>query len=681
MKRWHKHGAALAAAWLACSAPSGYAADAPTIPIEAFFARPDLTAPQLSPSGDALAMQMVVDGRRVLAVVDTATLKKITVVARFTTTDVGLASWVNDHRLVFNQQFETEVRARTAWHGLWAVDRDGGNLRQLIRPDLYRNSETGSHIKDHTLTSDYALARTIRDGSNDVVIEHAVFSSAGGGGRSHDEVVALMPMRLDTASGRTTALVDGPIPEHALQWNIDGQGRIRSVTTTYGGQDTLLAPRDRGWAQIAQFPSYGPGKDSLSAVISAADGAMYALRTSDTPERTRALYRFDADKGRADPAPLVLVKGYDFDGTLVEDECNHKLRGARFEADAKGTIWFDPALKALQARVDAALPGRVNLIDVAQCPNGAPAPALVTSTSDRVPAQYFLVGPGEAGLRAVGLSRPSLDPRQMAETDFVRIKARDGREIPVYVTRPRVKGPWPTVVLVHGGPNLRGWSWEWDVESQFLASRGYLVVKPEFRGSDGYGAKLLEAGYRQWGLAMQDDVADATRWAAAQGLSDPARVCIMGGSYGGYATLMGLARYPELYRCGVAFAAVADIDMMYETWWSDGPDDWRSFGMPVTVGDRTKDAAQFQATSPLRLAARIRQPLLLGHGRQDKRVPIEQATAMRDALQSSHASLTWVQYADEAHGLTLEADRLDYYRRVEAFLAANAGVRPGDTGK
>jgi len=247
----------------------------------------------------------------------------------------------------------------------------------------------------------------------------------------------------------------------------------------------------------------------------------------------------------------------------------------------------------------------------------------------------------------------------------------------VYVTKPHGKGPWLTVVLVHGGPNLRGWSREWDAESQFLASRGYLVVKPEFRGSAGYGANLEGAGFRQWGLSMQDDIADATTWAASRGWSDARRTCIMGGSYGGYAALMGLVRYPDLYRRGVALAAVADIGMMYETWWSDQSDDWKGFGMTVTIGDRDKDAAQFAATSPLKQAARIKQPLLLAHGALDRRVPIEQAQAMRAALEANHAPLTWLYYPEEGHGFYFQKDRFDYYRKVEAFLGANIGAGAG----
>ena len=672
---------AFAAAWpLACAsalaAPA--AGDPAAIPVEAFFENPVLWEPLLSPSGDALAVQMRVDGHRVLAIIDTATMKKVAVIARFQDADVGSVAWVNDKRLVFDQEFENGITRYGAWHGLWAVDRDGSSQRRLIRADDDVNRETGSNIKERTLTADYYLRSMIRDGSDDVIIEREVDAPVvGSSNRYHEERLYTLPKRLDTRTGLSTSIIEGTIPDHSQSWVIDDMGHVKAVFTLHAGEEAVMAPKDGAWKDVARFQAYDVHADGVSDAFASLDGHLYLVRGGNGPARTSALYRFDAERWQSDAEPMVAVKGFDFDGDLVEDHCTHKVLGLHYDSDALGTAWLDPAMAATQAKIDAALPGRANVLQVASCAAGTPV--LVTSMSDHAPAQYFLYGPGDAGLRSVSASRPAIDPRQMADTDFYRIKARDGREFPVYVTKPHGKGPWPTVVLVHGGPNSRGWSWEWDGESQFLASRGYLVVKPEFRGSTGYGTELEAAGFRQWGLATQDDIADATRWAAAQGWSDAKRTCIAGGSFGGYATLMGLIRYPELYRCGIASSAVADLDMMYETWWSDTSNDWKGYGMPVTVGDREKDAAQFAATSPLKLAARIKQPLLLTHGGHDHRVPIEQATAMHEALEAVHAPVTWVYYPEEGHGFYIQKDRFDFYRRMEAFLAANIGPAAATT--
>jgi dipeptidyl aminopeptidase/acylaminoacyl peptidase len=276
-------------------------------------------------------------------------------------------------------------------------------------------------------------------------------------------------------------------------------------------------------------------------------------------------------------------------------------------------------MRAQQARIDARLPGMINLIDQAEC--GCSRWSVVTSFSDRQPPLYFLHDQETDALDLIGRSQPRIDARRMASRELQRFAARDGLGIPVYLTRPAGQGPWPAVVLVHGGPFLRGSTLAWQGEAQFLASRGYLVIEPEFRGSTGYGARLQRAGWKQWGLKMQDDIADAARWAIGQRLADPARICISGGSYGGYATLMGLIRDADLFRCGVALAAVTDIGLVY-TLDDELSDLWREHGMPLLIGDRQSDAEQLAATSPLKLAAQLKRPLLMAHGGKDRRVPV-----------------------------------------------------------
>ncbi len=232
------------------------------------------------------------------------------------------------------------------------------------------------------------------------------------------------------------------------------------------------------------------------------------------------------------------------------------------------------------------------------------------------------------------------------------------------------------VVLVHGGPYVRGRQWGWDSESQFLASRGYLVLEPEFRGSTGYGEAHFRAGWKQWGLAMQDDIADAARWAIAQGLADPQRICIAGASYGGYAALMGLIRDPDLYKCGINWVGVTDIELLYTGSWtrdSDTSDAQKRYGMPALVGDPVKDAAQFAATSPLKQADRLTQPLLLAYGGADLRVPLYHGRKLYDAVRQTNKDVEWVVYDEEAHGWTLVATRLDFWGRVERFLQRQIG--------
>ncbi|MFD2453074.1 alpha/beta hydrolase family protein [Ideonella paludis] len=217
------------------------------------------------------------------------------------------------------------------------------------------------------------------------------------------------------------------------------------------------------------------------------------------------------------------------------------------------------------------------------------------------------------------------------------------------------------------------WGLGWDPDAQFLASRGYLVIEPEFRGSLGYGSEFVRRSFKQWGLAMQDDVTDATQWAVKEGLADPKRLVIAGASYGGYATMMGLVKEPDLYRAGINWVGVTDIDLIYDIGWSDADEDWLRLGMPRMVGDQKKDRAQLDATSPLKQAHRITKPVLMAYGTDDKRVPLPHGEKMRDALNRlGKAPVEWVTYRDEGHSWMLEATHIDFWKRVEAFLAKHA---------
>ena len=651
---------ALAAIALGIGSPAfGATADAPasTLPAEAFETPSDMSYPVLSPRGDALAV-LVRDpkGRRELAIVDIAdpaALKK-NIVARGRGHDIYGVRWVDDNRLIVWMGLENESYGDHVSGGVFAIDRDGDHLREL---------QVGG------------IRGPLHDGSGDLLAYTGSGGScAGNQVRWHCEGGFHMPVRLDIRAGITHPLVDPPLPDHPSQWIVDGVGKVRGVLTEDAGEVALYVPPPAAgaWRKIAHFDSTKPGT-GFGIEGMGADGRLYVTSTTGGHGDADTLRTLDLATGQLGP-PLVSIKGFDFRGWLIQDWVHHRVLGVHYEADADGTAWFDPDMAALQERVDKALPGLVNAIDPGEC--GCAPHVLVTSWSDRQEAQYRLFDRKSGEITLVGSNRPAMDARRMAPTSFERIPARDGLELPVYVTRPLGKGPWPAVVIVHGGPFLRGWNWEWDAESQFLASRGYLVIKPEFRGSTGYGNDLFVAGMRQWGLKMQDDIADATIWAAKKGLADPSRICIEGGSYGGYATLMGLVRYPDLYRCGIASAAVTDLNLMYDIWWSDAGDDWKNFGMRAMVGDPGKDAAQFAATSPIVQAARITRPLLLAHGGLDRRVPVEHAEKLRAALEAHHAPLTWVLYRDEGHGWYSPANRADWLRRMEAFLAANDGPLP-----
>ena len=648
---------------------AAHSKDAPAAPVSSadFVALEDMDEPVLSPDGQSVAFRILnVDGRRQLAVLDTSDIGKGKVLASFADADIGSAQWIDDKRLIYEVWSQQDSAYDSRAYLRYAIDRDGSNGMKL--------GGTGTLFFAGPVARDSMgqFVRTLTDGSGDIISAYwTATMKSGYGNRWLDS----LPVRFDTRSGHADELFPGRVPHGIQQWIVDGQGHVRAGMSSENGETAMFSFDDQGnWAERVRFKTWGLSTTRFSPIRIAIDGKLYVRHSATGAGSGEALFTADVLTGKLADAPVISARGFDIDPVLIEDRRQHKVIGVRYQTDAEGVVWLDDEMKAVQAKLDAQLPGRINRLVPASC--GCSTKVLVTSFSDRQPAQYFVFDRSAGTLQSIGTSRRKIDARQAATTDFYRIKSRDGLEIPVYVTKPHGKGPWPAVVLVHGGPFVRGWSWEWDGESQFLAARGYLVVKPEFRGSDGYGDALRVAGYREWGLKMQDDIADATRWAAKQGLADPERTCIAGASYGGYATLMGLVRYRDLYRCGVAWSAVTDLTLLHDIYWSDMDDEYRDHGMPQLVGDVDKDAAQFAATSPLQQAAHIDRPLLLAHGGVDARVPIDQATKLLRALQSHNAPVDWIEYKDEAHGWFKPDTRASFYDRMADFLDHNIGERP-----
>jgi len=586
-------------------------------------------------------------GRMALAVFDLRNWGQASFAAAFDDADIRSFAWVNDERLVFDViDRESGGGEQPFGAGLFSVKRDGSDLRLLVRlrGDWVREIRMA---RREPLEYNHRLLHVPADGSDDVIVGEHVFDS-------HGELRELTPKRLNVVSGRARNLAEGTPPDTRAWW-FDAQGRPRVVLTSRQGRERLFwkADEQAAWKPIAEFDRYEA--PFVPRFFDAAGDLFVAM--SAGPEGYAELHRFDFAHGRPAAQAVISAPGFDFSGRLISETPGGKTLGVRLETDAETSVWFDARLKALQQQADERLPGRVNRLSCRRC-DQPDMVVLVESFSDRDPGTYLLYRADTQAWRVIGRSRTGIDPTQMATVDFHRIKARDGRELPVWVTTPAGKaaGARPAVVLVHGGPWVR--------------ARGYLVIEPEFRGSTGYGDAHFRAGIRQWGLAMQDDVADALQWAVARGLADGGRACIAGASYGGYATLMGLVRHPALYRCGAAWVAVTDPRLMYE--WrfiSDQSDEVRQYDYPALIGDPVKDAAQLAANAPVVQAARIKAPLLLAAGARDRRVPLVHATRLREALTEAGRPPEWVVYDDEGHGWLTLKNQLDFANRLEAFLA------------
>ena len=649
----------------------GTAEPAPVaLPIEQFFQYPAVLQAKLSPSGRRLALTTARGGKRVgLVVIELGDAPKATRAAAFSDADIVRFEWVGEDRLVFSVR-DLEAGSgedRRYAPGLYAANADGSDLRQLVRRQGLP-FVVAANPRDRSLEWNHSLLHVPlqQEGvtPDEVLIGKLEFA--------RDDLESVTPLWLNVRSGRTrSANLDGP-PSNTLGWLFDSKGEARVATTRHKGRAAVhwRGPGETQWRKLVE-------SDLLNTPfepIAVDDVGTLYVRHSEGAAGYAVLSRFDFDKLVPHKPAQVSTPGFDFRGDLVMERASAPALGVRVETDAEQTVWFDEGMKRMQTLADERLPGRVNRLSCRRC-GADDMVVLVRSFADRDPGMLWLYEAAAKRWQPVSKVLDDIDPRRMATVDLHRIKARDGRDLPVWVTQPQGLKPGqsaPAVVLVHGGPWVRGGYWQWQAFEQFLASRGYLVISPEFRGSTGYGDAHYKAGWKQWGQAMQDDVADALLWAQAQGLADKKRACIAGASYGGYSTLMGLVRHPELYRCGVAWVAVTDPFLYLKgSWWVDDDlsGEGRRHWLPSTVGDVEKDAEMLTAVSPLAQAKRIRAPLLLAFGEADRRVPIAHGERLRDALRDAGRPPEWVSYLNEAHSWRQVSTNVDFARRVESFLA------------
>lgn len=661
MNRWlHGLGATLIAmgALAATAQESAAPAVKPPPPAQAFFKPAELQKAELSPSGRYLAaIRGGVADRVGLVIIDLDGKEGSHFISAGARDDVSWFTWVTDDWLVF-QVYDPGYRGRGAiGEGLSSVSRDGKTSRQLITRDWYKGKERDV-FRRNVLTPDYRFLRLGPTGSKEVLVSKAHFDG-------DDEYDYSNLYALDVVTGQPRA-VDGVPP--AWDWWFDTRGKPRVAANSRSGRTSItwLDPKTEAWVELVNAPD----RDMPWWPLAVKDESHLLVRITDS-KGAYVVHEYDAAKRELSKQAVLTTPGFSSELRPWYDRDAGKLVGMHVLVDAWTTSWFDAGMAALQKRVDTKLPGRVNIIS---CSNRCLGERrfVVYSYTDTDPGMTLLFTPASDEWQMVGRNRPDIDPAQMSSMQLHRTQARDGEDLPVWVTRPRQAPkdkPAPAVVLVHGGPWARGAQWVWGAERQFLASRGYVVIEPEFRGSEGYGELHYKAGFKQWGLAMQDDVTDALQFAVKQGWVDPKRVCIMGASYGGYAALMGVVKDPDQYRCAVAFAAVSDPRFMFDFFWNDLSSDIRKFALPEVLGDRKLDEARFIATSPLEQASRIKVPVLLGHGGDDRRVPVQNAERMRDALQSRGKPVEWVLYPRAHHGFNLLEDEVDYYGRVERFLA------------
>jgi dipeptidyl aminopeptidase/acylaminoacyl peptidase len=659
--------ALLCASLLAAPAIAPLAATVAPPATEVFFSNQQFSAAKLSPSGRYLAVRSGSPGKRQGLFVINLAESVSTPVAHYSNIDIDYFEWVNDNRLVYDTRDSAVAPGDVKYApGVYAVNRDGSGTLQLVDRGYDEASSTGTHIKQRMLPWNTFLLKQEGAQRDDYVYASQPRYTAGG------ELQSWSLLRINTVTGRSQGIATPPFT-HAIL--LDAGGEPRVATAQEGDRKSIhyRDPAGGEWRKLAEFPAYGESPGFFEPVSVANDGTLYVATGAQVGHRV--VRSFDVKTGKLGDKPVIDLTDYDFEGSFVNG--NGKLLGVHMLTDARSTHWWDKDMAALQDTIDKLLPGTVNEISVANRPE---TPwVVVKSWSDRQPVVFVLYNRDTRKISKLGDARPAVNPLAMGERSMIRYQARDGLAIPAWLTLPPggKKTGLPLVVLVHGGPFLRGGEWEWDAEAQFLATRGYAVLQPEFRGSTGFGARHTMAGWKQWGLAMQDDLADGARALVAQGIADGNRICIAGASYGGYAALMGVIKDGDLFKCAIDWAGVTDINLLYTGTWridDDLSDNWKQYGMPLLVGDQVKDAEQLKATSPLEQAAKIKRPVLLAYGTHDRRVPIVHGERFYKAVKAHNPNVEWVTYDGEGHGWTLPENRIDFWGRVEKFLDRHIGA-------
>jgi dipeptidyl aminopeptidase/acylaminoacyl peptidase len=383
----------------------------------------------------------------------------------------------------------------------------------------------------------------------------------------------------------------------------------------------------------------------------------------DLATRERKVVLRDDD---ADPAYIDFFEG---NSTNIVYKAGTRVPMGVFFMDGKPrTAFLDEAAPEarLHRSLEAAFAG--SAVEVTSMTSDGRL-VLVKVFSDRNPGDFYLFDTVAKKASHVLARREWFDPEQQATMQPITLTARDGIKLHGYLTLPHGSGGkgLPMVVMPHGGPFGIQDVWQFDTDAQLLANAGYAVLQLNYRGSGGYGRAFRAAGAREWGGTMQDDLTDATRWAIEQGFADRSRICLFGGSYGGYASLMGVAKEPGLYRCAAGYVGVYDLPKRYSDL------DRASSRAGNWAADWMGKSESLAARSPNRLADRIKVPVFLAAGGEDPIAPIEHSKMMEKALRAAGVSVETLYYDTEGHGFYVEEHRKEFYARLLSFLAKNLG--------
>ncbi len=632
------------------------------IPVEAYGQIEAVSQVSINPAGTHLAWAAN-DGKDTqITVFEIASRKIVRNFKVETGYKVRDVDWANNDTLLFGISTTlTSVRhrwpARLEYLQWLAADVSTGHSR-ILMTEGNKRVLGGSQIVRGRIASDPAL---LIMASTDFAVQNQG-SEIGTrlGGKRKDSGYQYNAFAMDVTTGKSQLLESGT--SFTQQWlaNADGKPVVRAEWNPEQKRYSVLTKDGNSWRRILEIKDNG---DSYLAGLADNDTSVLVVTSKGEPHTTLWSVPLDGSAAKK----VIADEGLDAEG-LTLDAFDNSVQAVRFSGAERPYRWIDPAAQKRYASLGRTFAGRYVEIASRSADNKR---IIVEVDGASAPKTYYLVDYVAKSADIVGEEFPGLADKPQGTVRRFEYDARDKYALFGYLTIPpgAEEKNLPLVVLPHGGPESDDTPW-FDWWSQFLASRGYAVLRPQFRGSTGLGDAHRLAGRGQWGRRMQDDVTDGVKALIAQGIVDPKRVCIVGASYGGYAALAGAAYTPELYACAVSVAGVSDLTEMLA--WNEklGGDESNSFYYwRDSIGDSLD--ARIAAVSPARSAASIRAPILLIHGTNDSVVPFEQSQMMANALKAAGKPYQLVPLEGEDHWLSTSATRTRMLSEIEKFLAAN----------
>ena len=620
---------AAAAFFAVVTAPSSSMAAENLIPLEDFFKNPEKSGFQLSPDGTRISYRAPWNRRMNIFVqkVGEETAERVT---SATERDIPAYFWSGDDRILYLQ----DTGGDENYH-LFAADLKGGEARDLTPFD-------GVRVR---------IVDRLEDIDDEVLI-----------GLNRRDPRLFDVFRLNIDSGELTLIEENPGDIEG--WLTDHDGKLRAAVRTDGVNNSLLYREDESKPFKTLITT--DFRESISPLFFTFDNKELYV-ASNLGRNTAAIYIFNPETAAL--GDLVFERPDVDVSSLFRSKKRKVITGAGFTTDRFHYHFFDAGREELQKELEERLPGyEVTVTSM----NKDEDRVLIHAGSDRTLGAYYFYDTVTKDFKKLAELSPWLPEERLAPMKAIKYLSRDGLTIHGYLTLPAGSDGknLPVVINPHGGPWVRD-SWGYNSEAQFLASRGLAVLQMNYRGSTGYGRAFWEAGFKEWGRAMQDDITDGVNWLIEQGIADPERIGIYGGSYGGYAVLAGLAFTPDLYACGVDYVGVSNIFTLLETippYWELG----RKM-LYEQIGDPVKEEELLRAASPVFHADRIKAPLFVAQGANDPRVKKAESDQIVEALRKRGVDVEYMVKDDEGHGFHNEENRFEFYRAMERFLAKHLG--------